>query len=306
MYVGDDVGIVHQFKSFFGGPPTVGWTSTTVGSTSKLTGPVVDPNSPGLIYFGDSSGYLHSLTSSGGTAVTADQNDCGTAGFTDAPLIDSAYTTSYVYVFVSYGCDSGNHSYINAYNAGATISGTYGPYDVEIGTGSSGQKVYVGAFDNRHSTSNNGNLYVCMGDTSTGNEPTLYQVALGSGGGGNPSLTLHTYNSTSNGAATCSPVTEFDDGTHDWVFLSVSASGNQTTYCTGACLYNYSIPTSGTTTTGSPTAGMNVAGGASGTIIDNNSTTPTDASNIYFYSLSQGTPCASGNGCAVQASQSSP
>ena len=90
MYVGDDAGVVHQFTTVFGGTPTVGWKSTTVGSTRKLTGPVVDPNS-GSIFFEDSSGYLHSLSSSGGTAVTANQNDCGTAGLTDAPLIDSAY-----------------------------------------------------------------------------------------------------------------------------------------------------------------------------------------------------------------------
>ena len=307
MYVGDDSGSVHQFTTVFGGTPTAAWTTKVTGTETAtvLTGPVLDPNS-GLIFVSDSTGYLHSLTASGGSEETADQNDCGSAGFTDSPLVDSTIGTSYVYVFISYGCDTGNHSYLNVYDAANTISGTYGTA-LEIGAGSTAQKVYAGAFDNQHTTATNGNLYVCMGDTTTGTEPTLFQIAI-AGGTGAPSFTLHTYNSVSSAAATCSPVTEFYNSS-DWVFLSVTGSGESVTGCTtGACVYNFAVPT-GATHTGSPTAGIPVTGGSSGIVIDNNGSA-TGESQIYYSTLGAqsctGTTVtgAGTGGCAVQASQS--
>jgi len=63
---------------------------------------------------------------------------------------------------------------------------------------------------------------------------------------------------------------------HDWIYLSVTANG-QGTGCTGACLYNYAV----FTTPSNATAGLPVQGGASGTIIDNGSTSA-GASQIYF------------------------
>ncbi|MGO8813839.1 MAG: hypothetical protein ACLQVG_04130 [Terriglobia bacterium] len=310
LYVGDDSGNLHQFTTVFNGTPTVGWTTnvtTASGETAKhLTGPVVDPNS-GTIFVSSNSGYLHSLSATGSASseTTAEQNDCGTAGLTDSPLIDTASSTSYVYIFISYGCDTDHHSYINVFDAAEALTLTsYGTYQ-EIGTGSTAQLVYAGSFDNQHTTADNGNLYVCMGDETDGTHPTLYQVAIG--GTTTPSLTLHSYSSTANGAATCTPVTEYYNGTHDWVFLSVTASGNQTVSpaCTGACIYNYSVPTNTTTHTGTATAGLAVTGGSSAIIIDNNSASP--GSNIYFNSLGEESCNGAGTrGCAVQASQAAP
>jgi hypothetical protein len=228
-----------------------------------------------------------------------------TVGIQDAPLIDSASTTSYVYVVNPYGGTTGNPAYLNVFTT--TLSGSdYGTPLALTTTGNTSLKIYNGAFDNRHTTSSNGNYYVCATDVTSGSaDTTLYQVTLS--GSGSPTLTLHPYNqvSTSNTSPTCSPVTEFYDGTHDWVFLSVNANGQSITGCTtGACLYNYSVPTSGSGTSGSVTAGLAVTGGSSGIIIDNSSASP--GSNIYFNSLAQESCNGSTTGCAVQASQAAP
>jgi hypothetical protein len=87
----------------------------------------------------------------------------------------------------------------------------------------------------------------------------------------------------------------------DWLFLSVEAKGNAknsggTTLCTGACLYNYSVLDAGTTGTG--TAGLTAAGGTSGIIVDNQSTTEAGAEQIYYNTLTGDN--------AVQASQANP
>jgi hypothetical protein len=304
MYVGDDAGILHKYTTVFSGTPTVSGTPwpVTVRSGSILTGPVVDPNS-GTIFVADGSGYLHSLSSSGGSLASSSQ--LSTVGIQDAPLVDAASSTSYVYVENPYGGTTGHPAYVNIFSASSISS--YGVTSVALTTtGSTSLKIYDGAFDNQHTSSTNGNYYVCATDVTSGSaNATLYQIAISSG----PALTLHVYNqvSTTNTSPTCSPVTEFYDGTHDWVFLSVNGNGQSITGCTtGACLYNYAVPANTTTHSGSPTAGLGVTGGSSGIIIDNNSTSPTGASNIYFYSLSSESCNSTTSGCAVQASQASP
>ena len=99
----------------------------------------------------------------------------------------------------------------------------------------------------------------------------------------------------------------------DWIYLSVSATGNDTT-CSGACLYNYNVTTG--PTTGTATTGINAAGGTSGVIIDNSAPSSTNAASgeaqIYYSTLA--TQACTGNGttgngtqvCAVQTSQSAP
>jgi hypothetical protein len=96
----------------------------------------------------------------------------------------------------------------------------------------------------------------------------------------------------------------------DWIYLSVSANGNETG-CGTACIYNYSV------TTGAPgtaTAGFAATGGTSGIIIDNSVTAATTAGASQIYYSTRGNAACAGNGttgattggCAVQASQSAP
>jgi hypothetical protein len=114
--------------------------------------------------------------------------------------------------------------------------------------------------------------------------------------------------STVSSASTCSPITEFYNGTQDWLFMSVIANGN-TTGCTGACLYNFNVQGAGTT--GNVTTGQTATGGTTGIAIDN-SLSGAGESQIYYTTLSN--QACTGNGttgnstgrCAIQASQSAP
>jgi hypothetical protein len=195
------------------------------------------------------------------------------------------------------------------------------------GGSSSSPKFYDGTFDNIYysGTGTTGNIWACS--PKTGTIPRLSYAPLASipaaGATYNPSssetaIDYLTGTLIPGTPATCSPVTEIygtGGGTTDYIFLSVTNDGSQTgcsgSGSAGACLYNFVVSTDGRNIAvpTSATAGMAAAGGSSGIIIDNTSSTAGE-SQIYFSSLSNETcggnqTTGSGTGgCAVQASQS--
>ena len=314
-FVGDDAGKLHKFTGIFGGTPAEatsgGWPVTASTQASPLlTSPVYDGGTSKLVFVGDRSGYLHSVTTTGAasqTVLTSNHLVCGTTGMVDAPIVDS--TTENVYVFVGDGCDAtpGN-SYVNRFAAGTSINANYGANYASFAnaaTNSTATVLRTGGFDNAYfsGAGNSGNLYACVNGA-------LFQVPM-SALSGTGTVTTRKYNtmvSTVNSTAACSPVTEFFNGTQDWLFMSVAASGNATG-CTGACLYNFNVQGAGTT--GAATDGIAAAGGTSGIVIDNR-LAGAGQSQIYYTTLAN-QACAgngsTGNGtgrCAVQASQSAP
>jgi hypothetical protein len=238
------------------------------------------------------------VTASGHLAVT------GSTGIVDAPLVDSTPATPVVYVFVGDELLSAA-SAVFQFSTGFAATST-GIKEV-LNSGHSGGTttiLYDGDFDNIHYSGNGttGNLYVCTSHNG-GTEPQLFSIPMNAGF----TLTPVQGPVLTSAAAACSPVTEVDGNVHDWIFLSVTASGNASG-CTGACLYNYNVDSA--LAIGSvPAAGLAVTGGASGIIIDNTSTS-TGASQIYFTPLGGGICTGNGatgagtGGCAVQASQS--
>jgi hypothetical protein len=186
--------------------------------------------------------------------------------------------------------------------------------------------MYDGTFDQVYYASGTGltgNFWAC--GASGANAPNLRYVAMSAfpASGDLVAPSVIAINPLTSAAATCSPVTEiYGSGgtTDDYIFLSVTAngnqavSGNQTCPVGGACLYNFTVSTNGTSTTvpSAATAGIATAGGATGAIIDNISSA-TGASQIYYSSLASET-CAGNasagsggaSGCAVQASQTVP
>ena len=315
VYVGDNNGEIHKLTGVFSGTPaeasTGGWPVTASTQTSPiLTSPVYDSGASQLLFVGDASGYLHSITTTGATTqtvLTSNQMVCGTAGMVDPPIIDSS--TENVYVFVGDGCDAtpGN-SYINRFAVGTSISASYGQNYADFGNASTNTTATIlrtGSFDNTYysGTGTTGNLYACVNGV-------LYQVPMsGLSGTNNPTPSKYkTMVSTVSSASTCSPITEFYNGTQDWLFMSVIANGN-TTGCTGACLYNFNVQGAGTT--GNVTTGQTATGGTTGIAIDN-SLSGAGESQIYYTTLSN--QACTGNGttgnstgrCAIQASQSAP
>ncbi len=315
LYVGDDGGKLHKFTGVFFGTPAEasagGWPVTASTQASPiLTSPVHDGGTSKLLFLGDGSGYLHSVTTTGvssQTVLTSNHLVCGTTGIVDAPIVDS--TTENVYVFVGDGCDvTPGNSYINRFAAGTSINASYGANFASLANASTNSTTTVlrtGAFDNAYfsGAGNTGNLYACVNGA-------LFQIPMSSLSG-TGTVTASKYNtmvSAVNSTAACSPVTEFYNGTQDWLFMSVAAAGNATG-CTGACLYNFNVQGAGTT--GTATDGLSAAGGTSGVIIDNR-LAGAGQSQIYYTTLS--TQACAGNGstgngtgsCAVQASQSAP
>jgi hypothetical protein len=199
-----------------------------------------------------------------------------------------------------------------------------------FGNGNASTIIYDGSFDQIYysGTGTTGNLWTC-GATGTP-APKLLSTAMSAfvpTGSviGRATNVINPLTGTGAGvgtAATCSPLTEIygsGGSTNDYIFLSVTNDGNQTgTACSGtgsagACLYNFLVSTNGTSTATvtAATAGLAVAGGSSGIVIDNTSTS-SGASQIYFSSLSNQTCAGNGTtgsgtgGCAVQASQAAP
>jgi len=318
MYVGDNSGKVHKFTGVFSGTPaeasTGGWPVTASTQASPiLTSPVYDSGASQLLFVGDGSGYLHSITTTGATSqtvLTSNQMVCGTAGMVDPPIVDSS--TESVYVFVGDGCDAtpGN-SYVNRFDAGTSISGIYGQNYANFqnsGTNDTATIARTGTFDNAYyaGSGNTGNLYACVNGV-------LYQIPM-STLSGTGTVTVNTYSplvrraSSASSASACSPVTEFYNSGHDWLFMSLIANG-RATGCTGACLYNFDVQGAGTT--GTATDGVTATGGTSGISIDN-SLTGAGESQIYYTTL--GSQTCTGNGttgngtgrCAIQTSQSAP
>jgi len=328
LFVGDDLGYVHEFTGVFSGATpaetvatgTNPWPVSVANGTQDGTFTTAALNSPvfdfasGYVFVGDSSGYLHEFKpATTGTVTSTGHLAYETAAAMDSVVVDNTSGTDYVYQFVGYSDDTGHNrpSYINRFPATTAFTGTNdfgtGVYYTNGSTsarpaGTSTLQL-AGTFDNAYFTGGGttGNIYTCAGGV-------LYQIPIAT----ITTPTVNTFNTPTSAAANCSSVTEFYAGATDWIFMSDAANGIASggSTCTGACVLNYNVTTS-TNTTGTPTAGLNETGGTSGIVIDN--AAAGGGSEIYFTTLGSqsctgqnGTgPIGSGSGsCAVQASQS--
>jgi hypothetical protein len=311
---------------------------------------VYDSGTSANIFVADSGGYLYSYnTSATLTGDSSRLAIAGSKGIVDGPLVDSSAET--VYVFVGQdgstvtghdcdnptGCDGAFQFSITSFitstgNTGSTCSssnqstwgtGTNCGSESVFGVGNANTVLYAGAFDNLYYSGSGGNLWTCTATGTPSAKVNFSPVGNFNQGTTTPHLFIangDNYALTS-GGSTCSPATEIYSSGTDWIYLGVTANGAQTG-CTGACLYNFNVTSTpsagciagvngGESCNFSATAGLAVAGGSSGIIIDNISTAA-GASQIYFSSLSNQTCAGNGTtgngtgGCAVQASQSAP
>jgi len=328
LYVGDDTGNLHKFTGVFFGASaevTTGGWPIAVHSGHVLTGPVVD-NTSGNIFVNDVDGtlsYVREVGSNvgacagigvvppclGSTSVAVSGN---AGSITDAPVVDS--TQGRVFSF------TGNHT--NAILGGAnvvqadTALSAASVTRLDVGTGRR-FNLHDGAFDDAYfSNVATGHLYVCgnsgpnSGPSSGAvfnNQPTLKRISFNSNG------TMSVVDAgtllLATAATTCSPVTEILNGTTDWMFFSVHASGSPLTCAAIGCVMSVSVPTASPFTfPAAVAAALPERGGTSGIVIDNVSAAG-QASSIYFSILANSTVLHScggtnGVGCAVKATQS--
>jgi hypothetical protein len=269
MYVGDDNGKLHKFTPVFKGALTE-VTPVSVNTNASLGSPVYDSVS-GNVFVGDypmnfasacepptsstpgSCGYLYAVGSGNagttyGTVTKSAQLDYND-GIIDSPIVDS--TQERVYAFV--GADSTTSCANSGPCAGvfqfSTSSGTPltagSPAESQVGAGY--EFMMSGAFDNQYYNSSNGtgHLYV-VGGTGPSNN-TLYAITISSDTMTNPGTAGPTVGSnyTNGFYAAGMQVTEYLNGSTDYIFASVLAYGN-VSGCTGG---TGTVTTSSTTVT---------------------------------------------------------
>jgi hypothetical protein len=339
LWVGDSAGYLHEFTGVFNGTPgemtnTSGGTCGTgcvwpvlVSSANQLTGPVYD-SSTGLVFVGDTvtgapfhsvcavTGITTVCTTAGTVTTSGTISATGVGGMSDAPIVDSRASKAYVLINTdtTTGCLSSGSSAVpcsDVFQYATTTSiasGSQTPSKAIMGRSmGAGIPLYAGAFNDGYYSSGTGALYVCGGSpTNKSNQrPTLYKIAIS---GSTLTPTTGPYVAATSVGPFCSPVTEVLNGSNDYLFMSITAWAANTS-CPGGCIYSYIIPTTFDLTHPPVNASLTAAGGTSGIIIDNTSTS-TGASQVYFSTLSSQSCVGNGSagigagGCAVQASQS--
>jgi len=328
LYVGDDSGNLHRFTGvFFGAPAEVttgGWPIAVRGG-HVLTGPVVD-NTSGNIFVNDVDGtlsYVREVGSTvgacagigvvppclGSTSVAVSGN---AGSITDAPIVDSTQGRVFSFTRNHTNAILGGANVVQADTALSAASVTR----LDVGTGRR-FNLHDGAFDDAYfSNVATGHLYVCgnsgpnSGPSSglaADNQPVLKRISFNSNG------TMAVVDAgtllLATAVTTCSPVTEILNGTTDWMFFSVQASGSSAACAAIGCVMSVSAPTASPFTfPAAVAAALPERGGSSAIVIDNVSAAG-QASSIYFSILANSNAAhrcgvTTGVGCAVKATQS--
>jgi hypothetical protein len=109
-------------------------------------------------------------------------------------------------------------------------------------------------------------------------------------------------NGTANG--TCSPITEFYDGTTDRIFVGM---GQHVANSGANVVQMWNVTTQLNSASTTPTASASpYFGGPSGLVIDNNANATPQAESVYFTTLvcAAANACGANNCCAVKLTQS--
>ncbi len=332
LYVGDDISALHKFVNVFGitgATPSEVTTSPwpfDVDPAFALNSPVLDGAS-GNIFVDDLNGtlsYVRETFSTVGTCKTGSPPCIGSTtvvpsqihSLIDAPIVDSS--TQKVFVFYA-NYDGTDMAVVQSDTAlSAKVSAT-------AGSKLNQRHMHAGAFDNTYlsGTGNTGRLYLC-GGSATG-QPTLMRVGFNNTATTFPNAT-GTMNTTVDATGTlqvvstlmnvdCGPLTEFFNTNatinQDQLFFGV-AGDSTSAICIAAgvgCVMSVNITS--TPTTLSIGSSIPEIMGASGIIVDNNSTSA-QASSLYFSNQGPSTNAikcgttgtTTGVGCAIKVTQS--
>ncbi len=325
LYVGDASGFLHKFTGVFLGTPmevvctptmiTAGCAApagtnfwpATVDPSAQLGSPVVI-DSLNEVVLTDNQGVVAVVSTSIGGI-----DDLGTTttlklannGFDDAPLVDLTTGTMYVFARADFGSSKTAVYQLPIPAIPDALDNTTGP-EVLVSNSLTNpvSAMFIGTFDDAYYTSGGtGKLYAC-GTSGTVN--ALWQIPITAGVMGSPVLGP----AVTSVDGSCSPITEFLNGTTDRMFLSVTGNAVTGTPIScpfvAGCIMSFDITNPATWgTTKSTAATALVTDGTSGIIIDNSSSAG-GASQVYFTPLSN-QPCTTSGGtggCAIQASQS--
>ena len=297
-YVADASGRLYRIKNVFLGTPALDFCITVTAGQS-LTSPVYDGNT-NKVFVSDGAKVLAYTVGASSFTAAGSVTVAGTAqSIILSPILDS--TNGFIYVFSSH--NNANTNSIVSQMPLSLASHT----DVNIGTISTAfAQVVDGTFDNAYFATgpSAGTLYACGTQAGSGTKPALYSMSFAANGSINttPVMNGNTHvNNAANSTGSCSPLTEFYDGTNDRLFVGVGNNGG-TGGANQVTMWNINSRLTLTTTTPNATA-VNEIGGTSAITVDNNSG-QAQASSIYFGTLQRTTSAPCGNFfCAVKLTQ---
>jgi len=269
---GSGSGYLYKISNVFNGSatPTIVWS---VSINAIPSSPVYDTGS-NSVFFTDSMGRIDYVM------------DNGSSGSVNYGPIVAGGTTSLNPVVV----DNGSKNIYATFNTNGTNAivvqaptSLASSVSVAVGTGNT---TYTGPyeveFNNAWYTGTGTPLLYVVG-TGSGTTPTLYSVGF-NGSGLMNGTTNGTTALTSAAGADASPLTEYYNPTlaKDYLFVGVTNDCIATTGGGAAgCVMSLDI-TGGFPTVNAGTTALAAAGGTSGIVVDNDNTTLTQASSIYY------------------------
>lgn len=303
-YVGDDNGFLHKFTGVFRGTlaevTTGGWPFSVAASGTALTGPVFDSVSKNIFIAG--AGNLYCVVSAtpapcSTPSVNVSNGSVSSGAPLDGPIVDSTAGTVFSEAVATNATTTESILMQANTSLGNVVRAT-------MGTG--GTDLRNGTFDSTYLNSTpgaySGYMYFC-GNNNSAATPTLYRIGFSSAGVMNSTRDTSSYQLVTTGdtgtTVSCTPLTEINNGTTDYLFLGVRSNGAPSGCAGQACVMSFVIGTSAGPVAAIPnsTADFPLGGngsGSSGIVIDN-TTTITGTSQIYFANLQTGN--------ATQASQ---
>jgi hypothetical protein len=308
-FIGADNGILYHVKTFFTGTPTVDFcivVNNTAGTA--LSGGVYDSLlSPPELFIADSKKlYAYTVGASAFTLKTSVTYGNGTLTG-PGPVLDAF--NNFIYVFSAQDTGTPNHTSVTQLPTTLASSVV-----VPLGPASTNAYpiLFYGAFDNNYLNFGPKNaastLYSCGADATTTTAQDLYAVSFVVATGlANTTPAMSANKNVNPGGAngTCSPITEFFDGTTDRLFIGMG----EHSATTGAnVVTSWNVTTRPLATTAATHSATGYIGGSSGIVIDNNANLVTfpQAASIYFTTLvtsATATTCGANRYCAVKLTQ---
>jgi hypothetical protein len=307
-FVGADNGILYHLKGIFKGTPTFDFcivVNNTAGTA--LSGGVYDPliNPPEFFIADSKKLYAYTVGPASFTLKTTVTYGAGTLTG-PGPVLDAF--NNFIYVFSAKDTAAIGHTSVTQLPTSLASAVT-----VPLGPASTNNYpiLFYGTFDNNYFTNGpkgaNSTLYSCGTDPTTTTAQDLYAISFIAATGvvnTTPSMPANKNVNPGGLNGTCSPITEFYDGTTDRIFVGMG----QHTAASGANVVQmWDVTTPLTKATTMPTASASpYLGGPSGLIIDNNANATPQAESVYFSTLvcAASNACGAGNCCAVKLTQS--
>lgn len=265
---GSASGYLYKIKNVFSGTPTIVWSAAINAVPSA---PVYDTVS-NKIFFTDGNGRIDFVTDNGSSPSAVSYSSVLAAGtISENPVVVDSTNQKVYACFNSNGTNAivvqAPTSMASSTSVAVGAASTYytGPYGPE--------------FNNAWYTGSGTPLMYVVG-TGTGVLPTLYSVGFT---GGVMNTTVTSSAALTTGAADASSLTEFHNATlnKDYLFVGVSNNCVATTGGgTAGCVMSLDI-TGGFPTVNAGTIALAAAGGTTGIVVDNQSSSG-QASSIYY------------------------